>query len=227
MIKIGRFTKAEKIKIIIAGFLSEINKLYSGIDCSIILDEKRVNLSKVNINKFNIDTNTELYLEGFKSISKCRVLIKSRTEEFFKNFNLIDNRIIEYRTKNINSIFAKIYHYIYEKKERGEIPIKKCLNDLFGVRIILPIRKFDKLKQLLQGVCNGNKSLKLIDSSKGDYKAMHIYLIKDNYCMQWEIQFWLKRDDRKNRDSHEKYKQEYTKWEKILNSGEIITIRKN
>ena len=40
------------------------------------------------------------------------------------------------RVKALNSIQNKIEKY-KNKKESGKIPIKKCLNDIFGLRIIL------------------------------------------------------------------------------------------
>ena len=64
-------------------------------------------------------------------------------------------------------------------------------------------------------------NLKVIDSSKGEYKATHIYFRDGNYNFQWELQIWNKCDEATNIESHRKYKQEYVKWEKSNKGGEI------
>lgn len=127
----------------------------------------------------------------------------------FKKFNS-DNATINIRTKAKNSIEFKIENYI-KNHEDGKIPINKCFNDLFGIRIIcneeLP---FDKVCKL---VSTKYSNLKCIDSSKNEYKATHIYFKKDNFTFQWELQVWNKTDEIRNINSHEKYKQDYIKWE--------------
>ena len=55
--------------------------------------------------------------------------------------------------------------------------------------------------------------LKCINSSKDEYNATHIYFKKDNYTFQWELQVWNKVDEANNINSHERYKQDYVKWE--------------
>lgn len=52
----------------------------------------------------------------------------------FKQFNT-ENAKVNIRTKAKNSIEYKIKNYI-ENHENGKVPINKCLNDLFGIRII-------------------------------------------------------------------------------------------
>ena len=52
----------------------------------------------------------------------------------FKQFNN-ENAKVNIRAKTKNSIEYKIKNYI-QKNEKGQIPINKCINDLFGIRII-------------------------------------------------------------------------------------------
>lgn len=109
-----------------------------------------------------------------------------------------------------NSIEFKIENYI-KNHEDGKIPINKCFNDLFGIRIICNEElSFDKIVKLIN---NKYSNLKCIDSSKNEYKATHIYFKKDNFTFQWELQVWNKTDEIRNINSHEKYKQDYIKWE--------------
>ena len=60
--------------------------------------------------------------------------------------------------------------------------------------------------------------LKCIESSRGDYYAIHIYFGNDdNFKFQWELQLWDKKHEKINLESHAKYKQDYTKWEQENN----------
>ena len=133
----------------------------------------------------------------------------------FKQFNT-ENAKVNIRTKAKNSIEYKIKNYI-ENHENGKVPINKCLNDLFGIRIICTKKiKNEQIKQLVKLKF---KHLKCIDSSKQDYKATHIYFRQDNFNFQWELQIWNKEDEMNNINSHEKYKQDYIKWEKENKGG--------
>lgn len=133
----------------------------------------------------------------------------------FKKFNT-KNAKVNIRTKAKNSIEYKIKNYI-ENHEDGKVPINKCLNDLFGIRIICtkPIEDV----QIVELVKSNFKNLKCINSSKQDYKATHIYFRQGNFNFQWELQVWNKENEINNITSHEKYKQDYIKWEKENKGG--------
>lgn len=128
----------------------------------------------------------------------------------FKEFNS-ENSKVNIRAKTRNSIEYKIKNYTLNH-EFGKVPIEKCLNDLFGIRIICKNKiTYDEIKQLIDV---RNTKLKCIDSTKQDYKATHIYFKYDNFNFQWELQVWNQEDEINNINSHEKYKQDYVKWEK-------------
>lgn len=127
----------------------------------------------------------------------------------FKKFNS-KNATVNIRTKAKNSIEFKIENYI-KNHENGKVPISKCFNDLFGIRIICNEElSFDEVLELINNKYN---NLKCIDSSKNEYKATHIYFRKGNYAFQWELQVWNKIYEVNNINSHEKYKQDYVRWE--------------
>lgn len=153
------------------------------------------------------------------SIFKYREFINKNNIQLimdFKQFNTNTSKV-NIRTKNKNSIEYKIRKYT-EKKEKGKIPIDKCLNDLFGIRIICKEKlSYDEIKTAIESKYN---NLKCIDSSKQEYKATHIYFKIDNYQFQWELQVWNSDDEKNNIYSHEKYKQDYIKWEKEMKRGE-------
>ena len=133
----------------------------------------------------------------------------------FKQFNT-DAAKVNIRAKAKNSIEYKIENYI-KNHENGEVPINKCFNDLFGIRIICS-NKIEN-EQIMQLINTKYKNLKCIDSSKKEYRAIHVYFKKDNFTFQWELQVWNKVDEINNIRSHEKYKQDYVRWENENKGG--------
>ena len=103
------------------------------------------------------------------------------------------------------------------KHEYGRIPINKCFNDLYGIRIIFEQDiDHNDIKEFIRNKYKGK--LKCIDSSKEEgYIATHVYFKKDNYSFLWELQIWDKTHEKSNIALHEQYKQEYTKWESDKN----------
>lgn len=141
----------------------------------------------------------------------------------FKKFNS-ENATVNIRTKAKNSIEFKIENYI-KNHEGGKVPISKCFNDLFGIRIICG--KELSFEEVLELVSNKYKNLKCINSSKNEYKATHVYFKKDNYSFQWELQIWNKLDELNNINSHAKYKQDYVRWENENNDKKGGKINDN
>ena len=133
----------------------------------------------------------------------------------FKKFNS-ENATVNVRTKAKNSIEFKIENYI-KNHENGKVPINKCFNDLFGLRIICNKElSFDEILNLINTKYD---NLKCIYSLRNGYKATHIYFRKGNYAFQWELQIWNKIDEKNNINSHEKYKQDYVKWKNENKGG--------
>ena len=118
------------------------------------------------------------------------------------------------RLKNVNSIQFKIEDY-YKNHQEGKIPINKCLNDIMGIRMIL--KEEVTLENIIDYLKTNFPELKIIDSSKKSYKAVHVYFGKgNNYLFRWELQIWLKKDEMNNLLSHHRYKQDYIKWERKI-----------
>ncbi len=93
------------------------------------------------------------------------------------------------RVKAQNSIEFKIQNYKTERHEFGKIPINKCINDLFGIRIFLrePLT-FDEVYSFIEDTYPNR--YRCIDSSKFDYKAVHLYFKENNQSFPWELQIW-------------------------------------
>lgn len=175
--------------------------------------------------KFNLKNNwvcdllnNEMMLE---TIFNYREFINENNIQLVMDFKQFNSEIskVNIRAKTKNSIEFKIKNY-NDNHENGKIPIEKCLNDLFGIRIICSQKlNYDEIVNFIR---ERNKKMKCIDSSKKDYKATHIYFKQDNFNFQWELQIWNKEDETNNINSHEKYKQDYVKWEKENKGGENI-----
>ena len=147
-----------------------------------------------------------------------RTYINEHTINITKNIqNLKLVNSVNTRVKALNSIQDKIEKY-ENKKESGKIPIKKCLNDIFGLRIILNKSvPYDEIQKYIE---KNYPVLKCIKAFRGEYKAIHVYFGNDdNMKFQWELQIWNKEDEDTNFVSHAKHKQEYTKWEQKTNIG--------
>ena len=101
----------------------------------------------------------------------------------------------------------------------GEVPLNKCFNDLYGIRIIFPQSiSYKEIKKFVDEKYKGK--LKCYNASKGKYIATHIYFKNGNNSFQWELQIWNKENEKNNINSHEQYKQGYTKWEEENKGGE-------
>ena len=168
--------------------------------------------------------NTYKYNQSSKLVSDILTneSIDKNIKDYLSFLNMASAEIYEFskyvsrvRIKNINSYINKIYYYIREKEEHGKVPIKKCINDLFGLRIITDnYLDFVDINNL---IVSQFPFLKCTEKNSIDYKATHIYFVKDNYNYQWELQIWYKGDEESNLLSHAKHKQQYTNWEYIIN----------
>ncbi len=185
-------------------------------------DYKNINLAKKLV-KDVVDDGTQDYLEGY--IFKHRAFLNQETAVYAVELGQRDYACckIESRVKNQNSILDKLATYRKSglsgrESLNGEVPLKKCLNDLFGIRYIIEEKDID-----LDGIEDHTKAvfhnLKVIKRDVRGYKGVHIYFQKNNYIFPWELQIWRSEDEKSNKDLHHEYKQEYTKWEKESHEG--------
>ena len=166
----------------------------------------------------NINLKKKLVIDAQKNAEISKAILKYRSivnEELVQiMFELQDEEyekaLVTGRVKAQNSIEYKIDSYVLHHEE-GRIPIKKCLNDLLGIRMILD-EEFSH-QDVERYMKHKFPNFKCIDSSKLSYTATHIYFERDNFCFPWELQVWAKKDEENNYVSHKMYKQEYTRWE--------------
>lgn len=203
----------EELEILINKIQAEYNKI-TELWCTESVF-KNYNLSKSLAKQFS---ESELLKGVFEYVS----FLNDKIYSFMVGFDNWDKNgsKVTSRVKARNSIAYKIASYIVYH-EGGEVPVKKCLNDLFGIRIILDGDYTHE--QISEFVKSKFDNIKCICSNKQEYIATHIYFKypKQNRAFQWELQIWLSKYEHSNKVSHNKYKQDYVNWEKRFLKEEI------
>ena len=145
--------------------------------------------------------------------------------EFLKGCSLLkdfngqyDGYEVMSRVKNHNSIEEKIKDYCEYRKERGEISVNKCLNDLFGIRIIIDCDEL--LESDIESVVQDYGTAIFVEDkyvpARGEsppYKAKHLYFKCTNEDYRWELQIWRAADQESNHESHKTHRYMYRGWE--------------
>lgn len=178
----------------------EINHLWE------IINDTNPYKGNQNVSHVLENANIIKYIHQYREF----IALNETFQEEIKNLDLKIGTVTR-RVKDHNSIQYKLERYMGEKHRNGEVPIKKCLNDILGFRIIFHDNyNYEEIKNF---ILNNFNNVKVIDSSKGNYKALHAYFIKDNKKFMWELQMWNKEDEENNLLSHHKHKQDYIVWE--------------
>lgn len=178
---------------------------------------QKINLKTAYVS--DIDVDGVIYQKIIEYIQ----LLNERSAEITLRLSSVCTYKVTARVKSQNSIEYKIQNYKTDRHEFGKVAINKCFNDLFGARIILEIPlTAEKILMFIKKTYG--ETYKCRDSSKFDYKAVHLYFKKDNQSFPWELQIWNRDDVKSNLASHKKYKQGYTTWEKESKEGGIIDV---
>ena len=144
----------------------------------------RINYSKKQVN--HLMDSTELkgifldYIENY--YQELKIFIQSEL------YNLDLN--LDFRIKERESLDDKLYRY-YMGKEKGQIPLQKCVNDIFGMRIITPVNLIES-KEFTKK-CEELKDRKIIyfyyTRHDNKYNGIHLYFKgKSNNYLPWELQ---------------------------------------
>lgn len=166
-------------------------------------------------NQTSMDLNFDfiIYMNEY-----CNQLNKVYFDPFYDFLGVEDGMDFTSRIKHPDSRMSKIWHYRLAKKELGKVNANKCLNDLMGFRILTENFVHDdntinEIKLMLD-----KTNVKIHNSSKGDYKATHVYFQNgNNIYFPWELQIWNIVDHDININSHALHKQSYTEWPSIYN----------
>ncbi|MCY1569867.1 hypothetical protein [Staphylococcus pettenkoferi] len=134
-----------------------------------------------------------------------------------KELAINDNHDVKYRVKNFKCVINKITRFNRNNK-LGTFPLNKVLNDILGYRLIitstLPIKELKlNIQETVETLPTAMKNkITVLNSSKNQYKAVHVYFKLSNRTYPIELQIWRAKDREQNRDSHLAYKQDYMKW---------------
>lgn len=106
-----------------------------------------------------------------------------------------------YRVKTAESIHDKIHRYL---ARANQYPVNNILNDIFGVRVILPSEAVAKIMEKLDGwkAQYGLKNWYLRDID--GYIGVHVYFKNaSNFYYPWELQIWDEKDAAENIRNHQ------------------------
>ena len=194
------------------------------------LRDKHIDITNEWLNEYSYSINykkklvTHIDVDGdiYNSVIDYVKFLTQKTPGIVLQLSDVCSNKVSARVKALNSIEYKIQNYKTSGHAFGKIPINKCLNDLFGIRIILEdYIDYGEIVEYLKKEYLYSK-YKCINSSKGNYKAAHFYFIEGSKSFPWELQIWNKCDVESNLASHKQHKQEYTNWEKESKEGGII-----
>ncbi len=181
---------------------------------NIVINEYEIISNKCIIsNNTNIINLKKKYVEHLQNENNLKYIMTYRNNLVNETLKLSDKlgqlKIIS-RVKTVNSIRDKINKYIF-KEGNGKYPINKCLNDIFGMRII--ISNESDYTYICNKLNADYKNCKAYVRQDNEYEAVHFYFKVNNKMFPWELQIWKQCDEDKNKLSHSKYKQQYTKTE--------------
>lgn len=166
---------------------------------------------KVNMGKTNVrDIETNPSIMGYAHKYRDFLNDTSNLQLDFQELNLTS--VVESRIKQSNSMQDKIDRYMLKSHDYGKVPLRKCLNDILGCRIILDRDySFEELEVFVKSKV---KNVRIVDRNLGDYKAVHVYFLTgNNNNFLWELQLWTPSNALANYKSHHKEKQDYTDWQ--------------
>ena len=190
-----------------------ITEQYEIINSEWLNNHKKINMRKLRVSNIYNNQDFLSYVHEYREFLSTKV--KEMTDKIV--ISSFENKIYT-RIKTSNSVEYKLYNYM-KNHENGKIPVNKCLNDLFGIRMIFNRNvTYDEIDGFIK---NNFPKLKCIKSIKKDYNAIHIYFENDNnYYFEWELQIWDVLHEESNLVSHNKYKQDYIIWENNKAKGE-------
>lgn len=124
----------------------------------------KINWKKTQV--ADIDANDTLY----QSIMAYVQLLNEKCADIALQLVLVCDCPVTARVKAQNSIEYKIQSYKTESHEWGRVPINKCVNDLFGVRVILNTSlTYEEIVAFVEKTYP--QMYRCINSSKREYNA--------------------------------------------------------
>ena len=215
--------------------LNNISELYDEFNLQI--SQTKINLKNKQVKDLDETLDQDFRYEFFSYLMYYRLrlnelnlnIVLTPKQKFRVNPDLSKMINFSYRVKRIESTFFKLERYM-QRSIRGRVSINKCLNDLMGHRFIIEfdtdLKALEKYVKCLIEESNifNIKRIRVIkrdfQKSQHSYKQVHVIYYNDNYSLPWEIQFWRKKDEEANLESHKKFKQNHFELKKRFDSVE-------
>lgn len=140
------------------------------------------------------------------------------------------------RVKQKDSVLNKLLYYRSTKEsENGPLPIQKCLNDLFGLRFIIPEFDYEDpcMLRAFRALSNDHVIWRSYYRNKEKYHGYHVYFRSDsNKFLPWELQLWSNKDADANEEAHKEHKSKraYISWPEEYKKSEkakSLKLRRN
>lgn len=172
----------------------------------------RLNFSKIEVRDVLNASNNE----GKYFFEYIQIYLKELNQFSLLQIPYIEDKYTEIelrtRVKNHSSISSKLQQYNANGDYPGAYVLQKCLNDLFGFRVILDEKIIEnpEFSSLLDELKNKKIIFRDYHRYDGDYKGHHSYFKnKSNLFLPWELQIWYNEDAKGNYASHFYHKQKY------------------
>lgn len=120
------------------------------------------------------------------------------------------SEFLRMRVKQYDTAYHKVLAKSISEESEGEYPIIKVINDLMGMRIILPNvnDNYDHIKALLNCLKKQKIISRFYHRDDHKYHAFHCYFKKSNITFPWELQIWNQKDEQENVTAHLRHNQE-------------------
>lgn len=167
---------------------------------------KRIYVSEAKTNDYFIKEFLPTYYSALENSDVDNSLL-----EFFSPFAFNPDIDYHFRIKMRDSTSIKLAHYAYkEKRNNSYYPLNKCLNDIYGVRLILKGVNSQKIevKKLLDSKKADNKLKKYYYRDRDGYKSFQCYFEMSNKVLPWELQIWDLEDKDNNARAHVQHERE-------------------
>ncbi|MEG2457992.1 MAG: hypothetical protein RSB41_03785 [Bacilli bacterium] len=206
------FSKCKNVLEIIASkYLEYCEEWDNNCDIQINMNKKYI-CDIYSLENGELDNGFKESIEIFNDLAED--LRFDLIEEIDDKIGLSDDFKFSSRIKTRESLIQKILKKMNE--ENGKIKILKLINDLLGLRIVVPsfreeLNKINNLN-LTQYKAFENCKIRILDRNLATgYKAYHIYIRRDNKTFPIELQIWDKEDEENNINLHTDHKEEYVK----------------
>lgn len=199
----------DNLYIQIEGFISAYMAFEKGWITYLVREDcELVNFKRKRIKDLEVSSSAGLELMAY--VTSYRQYIAQHLPSSI-NMYLDSIGIKRTRVKENLSLTKKIEKNIeLDKNETQFVYIIRCVNDIFGARVI--VNHIDDFDEVVTCLKNKFPNVRVTNATKSTgYKAIHIYTNPVKGSLPWELQIWQACDEENNTNLHAEYKRGYIK----------------